>query len=302
MEEKMERLYRNRYAYRDNTCFEWQLSKGVSQKRLQKHWEDGLLTDEMLYLMEALSEMTVFSAKHIESFFWLDWMPECFSRIRSADGKNAYRSLIKSMEGYGILVPAKMVCEKNTVGSKVYGLSSGSLQFVKEFYGARKSGLSKNVGKNYNTDFRLGSNMDYGMILSLLSLNQMHLHVLKHFGREYDFYGRVWVNPDLPVNIYCGSNENVLVWALRGGPGVFQQFDNQVKSVWDFMFRSFWDTDKTRLVAIMEDLNYPLDLHQRLSKENRQNLLYTTDQEVFEGTSMTRYIEVTGPKSYRFTD
>ena len=206
------------------------------------------------------------------------------------------------MESFGILVPAKMCNEGKVVGSKVYGLSSGSLQFIREFRGSRKVFLSKELEHRYNTDPRLGSNLDYSMILNLLSLNQMHLHVMKAFGREYDVYGRIWVSPEQPVNLYCREQENLIVWSLRGGPGAYKRFAEQVGALWTFMLKSGFEPENTRLVVVVEDLRYPLELHPILSVENRQNLFYTTDQEVFEGNAMSRIIEVVGPKNYRFTE
>lgn len=300
MEERMESLFRNRYAYRRETTFEWELKQGVSQKKLAKYWEGGILTEQMLCLMEGMVELSIMSAKQIESFFWLKWMPECYSKVRTVDGKNAYRGLIRQMNEYGILVPGIMKCEGKVVGSRVYGLSSGALQFFKEYHGSRQACLSDKLDGLGNTDARLGSNLEYSTLLSVLSLNQLHLHVLGSYGRRFQSYGRIWINGSLPANLYCTEGENIVVWSLRGGPSVYTRFREHVKSVEEFQYKAIHLPHQARHVVVVEHMEWPMELQQYLSDVYAPNLVYTTDQEVFEGNAMKRYIEVTGANSYRF--
>ncbi len=300
MDDRAIKVYRNRYAYRAETSYVWKLPQGVSMKKMQKHLELGIITEEMMCLMDALSELTVLSAKQVESFFWLDWIPESFKRIRADGGKNAYRNLLRTMESYGMLVPAQMDHEGSVVGSKVYGLSSGALGFIREYRGVSLARLSSGVGSSGSADERLGSNQGYAVILSLLSLNQMHLHVLKSMGDALGAYGRIWVSKECPANIYSLDGREIVVCSLRRNPDWKKCIKEFINGMRELRHGIVAGTGQRRYVLIAEDIDMILESYPYLAS-GCDDVFFTTDQEVFEGWAVRRYIRATGPKSYCFT-
>jgi len=251
-------------------------------------------------LMDALSELTVLSAKQVESFFWLDWIPESFKRIRADGGKNAYRNLLRTMESYGMLVPAQMEHEGSVVGSKVYGLSSGALGFIKEYRGESLARVYFGVGSSGSADARLGSNQEYSVILSLLSLNQMHLHVLKSMGDALGAYGRIWISKECPANIYSFNSCEIVVCSLRRNPEWKKCVNEFINGMRELRHGIGSGTAQRRYVLITEDIDMILESYPYL-ESGCDDVFFTTDQEVFEGWAVQRYIRATGPKSYCFT-
>ena len=258
-------------------------ARGISDRRLQELWQQGILLEEDLILIGFLYRLTYLTGHLIDECFWLPGVEQKFKRLPKANGKSAYTKAIRRLEQYGVIETLQRTDDDGAwKGQHIYKLTSGAYIWYTTYY-HRFNICDKNVPFAILSQavLRPDNSITDEEILEIMSLNQHLIRSISRHGMNLLSHYRFFLNRRTAANFVEDANDNwILVLSVKG------QIDAAREKAMRYLVTQWIDsTERVRrkgyILILTDDLSTASSYWSLVDQSYHRRMLFATDYSVY---------------------